>query len=62
MGGASHLAGILAALEETGADHVVGDLSGVRGFTLFLGQQRGVQALQQLRVVDFEEQKEIKQM
>ena len=58
---ANHLAGILAALEEAGTDHAVGDLSRVRGFTLLLGQQWGIQALQQLRVVDFEEQKEAKE-
>ena len=56
-----HLAGVLASLEEAGADHVTGDLSRVRGFTLGLTQQRGIQALQQLRVVDFEEQAEIQE-
>lgn len=61
MGKGNHLAGILATLEEAGAHHVVSDLSGVRGFTLLLGQQWGIQALQQLRVVDFEEQEEIKE-
>lgn len=50
--GANHLAGILATLQEAGAHHVAGDLSGVRGFALGLGQQGSVQALQQLRVVD----------
>lgn len=59
-GQASYLAGILASLQEASADHVVGDLSRVRGFTVGVTQQRGLQALQQFRVVDFEEQEEIK--
>lgn len=57
----NHLAGILASLKEAGAHHVVGDLSRVRSFTLLLGQQWSIQALQQLRIVDFEEQEEIKE-
>lgn len=54
--GDSHLAGVLASLEEASADHVFGDLSGVRVFTLGLAQQRGIQALQQLGVVGFGDQ------
>lgn len=59
--GSSHLARITASLEEAGADHAVSDLSRVRGFTLGLTQQWGVQALQQLGVVDLEGQEEIKE-
>lgn len=54
--GDSHLAGVLASLEEASTDHVFGDLSWVRFFTLVLAQQRGIQALQQLGVVGFGDQ------
>lgn len=45
------LAGVLASLEEASANHVLHDLPRVGGFPLGLTQQRGVQALQQVRVV-----------
>lgn len=60
MGRVSHLAGVLASLEEAGANHVLRDLAGVGGFALGLSQDWGVQALQQLGVVGFEEKGEIK--
>lgn len=59
--GSNHLAGILASLKEASTDHVVGDLPRVGGLALGLTQERGVQALQQLRVVGFEEQEEIRE-
>lgn len=43
--GSGHLAGVLASLEEAGANHVACDLAGVGGFALGLTQKRGVQTL-----------------
>lgn len=43
--GSSHLAGVLASLEEASANHAVCDLAGVGGFALGLTQERGVQTL-----------------
>lgn len=45
------LAGVLAALQEAEAHHVAGDLAGVGVAASAVGQDGGVQALQELGVV-----------
>lgn len=52
---AGYLAGIFASLQEANTDHVVGDFSRVGSLTVSLRQHWGIQALEQVWVVHFEE-------
>ena len=51
----NYLAGIFASLQEANTDHVTGDLSRIGGLTVSLRQHRGIQTLEQVWVVHFEE-------
>lgn len=53
-----YLAGVLSALEEAGAEHGGGDPVGVGAFTVLLGQDGQIQAVQAFQTTDWVTQTE----